>query len=151
HPLAPLLSKRPDSDSDDPGANQCRPRDGFLHRRTAIFRSGGRPSVHTERARPRLRHDNGHDALLLGDYRHGQPPGRHHLRLRRPTHQVSVTDGDSDPHPSGGCRTSRARSWEDAFRRLADNRLALASFFLVLVFVAVALLAPLVAPFNPNE
>src|SRR5262245_53518829 len=46
----------------------------------------------------------------------------------------------------------RARGlWEDAFRRLSENRLALASFVVVLIFVAIAILAPVIAPYNPND
>src|SRR5438552_3059650 len=40
--------------------------------------------------------------------------------------------------------------WEDAFRRLAENRLALASLAVVSGFVAIAILAPLIAPFSPD-
>ena len=40
---------------------------------------------------------------------------------------------------------------EDAARRLAENRLALAGLAVVLVFIAVAILAPIIAPYNPGE
>jgi oligopeptide transport system permease protein len=41
--------------------------------------------------------------------------------------------------------------WEDALRRLSENRLALASLAIVLAFVVIAIFAPLLAPFDPKE
>ncbi|HXH23279.1 MAG TPA: ABC transporter permease [Dehalococcoidia bacterium] len=46
----------------------------------------------------------------------------------------------------------RARGlWEDAFRRLIRNRLALVGLLILVVFAVAAVLAPLIAPFDPNE
>ena len=41
--------------------------------------------------------------------------------------------------------------WVDALYRLARNRLALAGGVIILLMVVVAILAPLIAPFDPNE
>jgi oligopeptide transport system permease protein len=40
--------------------------------------------------------------------------------------------------------------WGDAFHRLTKNRLALVGLGLVLFFVVVAILAPVIAPYDPN-
>lgn len=41
--------------------------------------------------------------------------------------------------------------WEDAFRRLIKNRLAVAGLVMILFFAFLAIAAPLVAPFDPNS
>ncbi|MGE0057968.1 MAG: ABC transporter permease [Dehalococcoidia bacterium] len=41
--------------------------------------------------------------------------------------------------------------WSLAFRRLKRNRLALAGLFVIAAFVALALLAPLIAPYDPQH
>jgi oligopeptide transport system permease protein len=41
--------------------------------------------------------------------------------------------------------------WSLAFRRLKRNRLAVAALFVIGVFVALALLAPLIAPYDPQQ
>ena len=49
-------------------------------------------------------------------------------------------------------REFKARGlWEDAFRRLIRNRLALVGLVILSILVFIAILAPLVAPFDPNE
>ncbi len=49
--------------------------------------------------------------------------------------------------------TERASSglWRDAFRRMRRNRPALIGLALITFFVAVALLAPILAPYDPNK
>ena len=42
-------------------------------------------------------------------------------------------------------------TWADTLRRLADNKLALASGIFILLMVVVAIMAPLIAPYDPVE
>ena len=41
--------------------------------------------------------------------------------------------------------------WSLAFRRLKRNRLALAGLLVIAAFVALAVLAPLIAPYDPQQ
>ena len=41
--------------------------------------------------------------------------------------------------------------WGDAVHRLARNKLALAGGFIVLLMLTIAIFAPLITPFNPNQ
>ncbi len=45
----------------------------------------------------------------------------------------------------------KTSQFSDVWRRLKRNRAAIIGGVIVLLFVAIAILAPLIAPYNPNE
>src|SRR5205823_2915057 len=59
---------------------------------------------------------------------------------------TAATTAGAIPAP----RASRG-IWRDAFRRLLRNRPALFGLFLIGVFVAAAVLAPVIAPYGPTQ
>ncbi|WP_053367665.1 ABC transporter permease [Bacillus sp. FJAT-27245] len=60
---------------------------------------------------------------------------------------------DAPLQPSAGIpvvtETARPASWKTFYRKLAKNKAALAGAFIVLVFVLLAILAPIIAPYDP--
>ena len=57
----------------------------------------------------------------------------------------------SSPTPTAPDRVAAGNPWRRAWRRLARRKSALFGAFVVLIFVAIAVLAPWLAPFDPIE
>jgi len=66
--------------------------------------------------------------------------------------QAEGTQPQPHPRPLAGGKATRARGlWSDAWRRLRRNKAAVIGLVYISLMILVALLAPLLAPHDPNE
>ena len=82
--------------------------------------------------------------------RRGELPGGHHVHLPRPADSPAVrasTASEAVALPA----PAREREWVMLVRRLSRRRTALFGFLVVALVVLVAILAPVVSPFDPLE
>ena len=125
---------------------------GAILTETGVLVPGDRPGDRRRDLQQGLPVAAGCDPVHRGAVRADQPGRRHPVRSPRPEGEGPVTTatqvdaaGVFTPEEVVGGR------WKEAFRRLRRDPMAIIGALLVLLFVLVAIFAPLLAPHDPNE